>query len=491
VLPEEIVVTVTADGCTSNNDTGDPERDFVVDRGDGAIDLALEVVSNPEMALKFARALRAVGVVATVATLFSACQEPTQITLEIRTNIACEFNLSTAIVIGNSDAEAESAAPGTVTEMCHPDGRIGAIVLLPRSSKDEPISIRVVMGVGSGFDAEKCLLDPNQKTGEKSGCIVARRSLRFIPSTPLYLPVMMRDGCIGVPCLPGQTCSLGNTCESSVVVNPGECDEPGKCPQDVPGGGGAGGATGSSSSSSSSNSSSSGQSGASASSSSSSASSSNSGGAGGTGGFGGTGGTGGVAGTGGMAVSSSSSSGIGGAGGIGGMMAVSSSSSSGIAGAGGIGGMGGMAVSSSSSSGIGGFGGAGGMAVSSSSSSSSGIGGFGGAGGMAVSSSSSSSNGAGGMGGSSTSSNSSSTGGLGGKIIFDDAGVSLDAGAPNPLAEDYQDPERLIPPGILIPGQQYVAPIRRSTSSKQRKAPAKAIPALRLPLYTYPRNVKP
>lgn len=83
-----------------------------------------------------------------------------------------------------------------------------------------------------------------------------------------------------------------------------------------------------------------------------------------------------------------------------------------------------------------------------------------------------------------------------GPAILDGGDETMDAGLPNPTGGmtsggfryDYEDDDGLIPPGVLIPGQSYVVPVRRH---KSRKKPAKTIPALRLPLYTYPRNVKP
>ncbi|MBK9264979.1 MAG: hypothetical protein IPM54_35005 [Polyangiaceae bacterium] len=57
--------------------------------------------------------------------------------------------------------------------------------------------------------------------------------------------------------------------------------------------------------------------------------------------------------------------------------------------------------------------------------------------------------------------------------------VNMDAGAINGTLEGD---DMIIPPGYLIPGQQYITRTRRTTP---RRAP------LRLPLYLYPRNVRP
>ncbi|HRI69625.1 MAG TPA: hypothetical protein PK156_35580, partial [Polyangium sp.] len=248
------------------------------------------------MGLKFLRPLRAVAVVGAVSVVFSACQEPTQITLEIRTDLDCSVEPNTAIVVGARGTE--SSTPGTVTDMCM-DGRIGAIVLLPRSAKNEGISVRIVTGIGAGYTAEKCLAQPELQDdftkGVLEGCIIARRTLNFIPHTPLYLPVTMRGGCLGEPCDPNSTCVKRGSCTPAEIPNPTDCADPNGCPlpgEEAGGAGGAGsggfGGTGGSGGTNAASSSGSGGSSTSASSSSSNSSSSNS--STGTGGFGGAGG---------------------------------------------------------------------------------------------------------------------------------------------------------------------------------------------------------
>lgn len=102
----------------------------------------------------------------------------------------------------------------------------------------------------------------------------------------------------------------------------------------------------------------------------------------------------------------------------------------------------------------------------------------------------------GGMGGAGGAS--SSSGGIGGMMMADAGPVVSDGGdgvidagmlgTSSGFRQPYDDSDTLIPPGILIPGQSHLSQVRRV---KSRKPPAKSIPPLRLPLYTYPRNVKP
>ncbi len=392
------------------------------------------------MGLKLPRSLRALFVVSSVAVVFSACQQPTQITLEITTDLACTPKPETAIIVGTTSAESET--PGTVTENCK-DGRIGAIVLLPKDSKEEKIFVRVVTGVGAGYSSDDCLQNEDlwdDKIGGK-GCIIARRTLNFIPRTPLFLPIKMRSVCIGTPCTPGFTCIAPNDCAPATVEDPESCADPDGCllpGEDI-------GSVASSSSSGS------GQGGS------------------GSSGMGGAGGMGGAMSS---SSSSSSSSGMGGAGGMGGVMGSSSSSSSsnGMGGAGGMGGMMGSSSSSSSSTGMGGAGGMGGM-MGSSSSSSSGMGGAGGMGGMMGSSSSSSSNGMGGGGGLAP----TADGGM--LLVGSSSSGSGSMSGGTLVSEDWW-----ISPGYLIVGDTSVKPRRRIAPVRQ---------LLRLPVKIRLRNVKP
>jgi hypothetical protein len=132
-------------------------------------------------------------------------------------------------------------------------------VLVPADDDDAAFGVRVVGGVE--FDAEKdCTVEngfaPEPQPGApefpyKTGCIVARRTLSFIPHTPLTLPIVLRDDCIGVPCGPSETCVHGSCVSSNVdpddCVDPAGCDEttlPAPVPAGSSGSGGSGGAGG-------------------------------------------------------------------------------------------------------------------------------------------------------------------------------------------------------------------------------------------------------
>lgn len=162
---------------------------------------------------------------ATLALMGStACREPTQITLEITTDVACSDLHETSITVGTL-SELELKEPSTATLACDPaTGRIGSLVLIPSGSED-PAAVRVVTAIGGMPSAYDCVA-----AGYQGGCIVARRALRYIPHTPLYLPVSMNVACIDVPCGSSETCVDG-ACVPATVE---QCDAEHRCPVPVP-----------------------------------------------------------------------------------------------------------------------------------------------------------------------------------------------------------------------------------------------------------------
>jgi hypothetical protein len=173
------------------------------------------------------RALGGIAVVLPIAFSFVDCREPTQITLEISTDAQCADVRGTTIGVGklvsleNKPAVAETAA-------CSKSGRIGSLVVVPSGDKDEEVTIRVVTGVGKSPEA--CVTD-----GFVGGCIVARRTIRYLPHTPLDLPIEMNIDCLDIPCEATQTCFNGECV--SPKIDPVKCEQ-GSC-RPVGGDGGA------------------------------------------------------------------------------------------------------------------------------------------------------------------------------------------------------------------------------------------------------------
>jgi hypothetical protein len=160
-----------------------------------------------------------------LATL-SGCQPPTQITLELSTDIPCNGTFGGASIFVGSKGEVEDQPATTTTTACNAGtGRIGSLVVVPSAGSDSEVAIKVVGG--RNWSPDRCGMgDALPAAGD--GCVVARRILRFVPQTPLELPIALRDSCVGVECPADQTCANG-LCVSAEVAAPETCGEPGAC----------------------------------------------------------------------------------------------------------------------------------------------------------------------------------------------------------------------------------------------------------------------
>ena len=151
------------------------------------------------------------GAVLTTLYLVSSCRDPTEITLEITSN-ACGSLKQTGIAVGpagNVDPSTFSATQ----DGCQRPGYVGSIVVLPSGSSDDAVGIEIVGGLGK---------PPGSCTHGDPQCIVARRSLRYLPHTPLTLPITLELSCAGVACDDPSTTCLSGACVPS-TINPDAC----------------------------------------------------------------------------------------------------------------------------------------------------------------------------------------------------------------------------------------------------------------------------
>ncbi|MCC6558094.1 MAG: hypothetical protein IT372_34535, partial [Polyangiaceae bacterium] len=173
------------------------------------------------------------------AAVVLGCRAPTQVTVEVSTDVPCAELRGVTLTVGEPGA-LEALSPTTATDACaqgDPRSRVGSIVVVPSDEIDDAFGLRIVGGVDGEADA--CAAP------DYAGCIVARREMRFVPHTELYLPVVLRGSCKDVPCDATTTCVLGE-CVPAVVIDPGACVDPEACGEGSLGGGagGAGGAGG-------------------------------------------------------------------------------------------------------------------------------------------------------------------------------------------------------------------------------------------------------
>jgi hypothetical protein len=155
------------------------------------------------------------GAACGAAALFD-CREPTQMVVEVFTDVPCPELGGVTISVGpGGDFETrEPVATGTKCDASN--GRVGSLYVVPSGSPSDEVGIKVVGAIG---------LDPRACEPPAYGpkCIVARRQLRYIRSHTLRLPVDLRASCAGVACPATQTCVRGR-CVNAIIPNPEACE---------------------------------------------------------------------------------------------------------------------------------------------------------------------------------------------------------------------------------------------------------------------------
>jgi len=145
----------------------------------------------------------------------SSCLAPTEIRLHVHTNLPCTDPSAwhgVAVYVGEPGTSLEDKAPALTSAACDESGQIGSLVLVPSGSKDEEIGLRVVAGVNS--NPEECVAN------HYSGCVVARRTVRFNRHSTLDLDVDLTEDCVGLGCDALHTCQTGSCTDTRVVDVP-------------------------------------------------------------------------------------------------------------------------------------------------------------------------------------------------------------------------------------------------------------------------------
>jgi hypothetical protein len=137
------------------------------------------------------------GIIATGAWLAlsaSNCASPTEIVLDIRADNLCGKIKGTGVVVTTPDRVdmddlEEYEGPGCESS---PADRIGTLTITPSGGKDSRVGIRVVSGVTKA--AHEC------KGPQYGGCVVARRTVRFVPGEKVPITIIMSDKCLSKDC---------------------------------------------------------------------------------------------------------------------------------------------------------------------------------------------------------------------------------------------------------------------------------------------------
>jgi alpha-tubulin suppressor-like RCC1 family protein len=177
-----------------------------------------------------------------LAPLFACRDDATQVKVTIRTDLPCAQvrGRGTSITVGRADEDLEAKPAARVSFACDEQTReLGKPVFAPSGDDlDAAFAFKVVTAV-SVDSVDDCAASGYE------GCIVARRILRYVPQTTLYVDVSMDEACTGVVCDAATTCS-GGACVPALIEDPARCERIGACsdrpPSDAGAGGGGGGA---------------------------------------------------------------------------------------------------------------------------------------------------------------------------------------------------------------------------------------------------------
>ncbi|MBI3202397.1 MAG: LamG domain-containing protein [Myxococcales bacterium] len=159
--------------------------------------------------------------------LAGGCREPTQITVVLSTDVDCPRVVETTLGVGTlsnvNDKPPASGRKGCKTA----SGRIGSLVVVPSGDDHAEVALLAVMTVDQAQVSTCDPLTPGPK------CVVARRALRYVPHTPLTLPIELSTSCLGVKCQPDETCFKG-LCVSAKIPDPEQCTDPAACVPKLP-----------------------------------------------------------------------------------------------------------------------------------------------------------------------------------------------------------------------------------------------------------------
>jgi formylglycine-generating enzyme len=151
----------------------------------------------------------------------AACRTPTQVTVEITTDLSCDEHPDTTAQVGLIGANLEERPVAIATTSCGASGRIGSFVVVPSGGIEDEFAVKVILGHG-GRSAARCRED-EQGSNTLPGCIFARRGLRFLPHTELDLPILMRGDCDGIVCPELATTCVHGSCVGAIIRDPGVC----------------------------------------------------------------------------------------------------------------------------------------------------------------------------------------------------------------------------------------------------------------------------
>jgi hypothetical protein len=181
------------------------------------------------------RSLRAgvvVGLACAIVALAS-CRAPTEVVIEARTSALAATVYPTFFTVGASARDVETAfvTASVSARPANGDGFLGSLVAVPGSSGDgAALSVKIALA----FTPEAAARPDACLPPAYEGCIVARRTLRYVPHTRLVLPVELTEDCLNVPCDAVTTCRHGTCVDDTASCSGDTCMLPGESSSSPP-----------------------------------------------------------------------------------------------------------------------------------------------------------------------------------------------------------------------------------------------------------------
>ncbi len=133
----------------------------------------------------------------------------------MRTNVGCTTGASwrgVAVYVGEPGLDVETKAPALTSTSCDASGQVGSLVVVPTGSDSGRVGIRVVAGLTR--NPEDCA------SVDYDGCIVARRSLTYLPHQEQTVVIDLTVDCAGNPCDINHTCVDGSCTDTVTATAP-------------------------------------------------------------------------------------------------------------------------------------------------------------------------------------------------------------------------------------------------------------------------------
>ncbi len=151
------------------------------------------------------------------------CAGPTAIEIDVYSEVPCSTNAEVVLTVADDVSTLPGRAPSSTATRCDPVGdgtfRRGNVVLVPQDSKDKKIAFQMTTRNDAQPVASTC-------GASGTGCIAARRQLRFLAHEVQTVRVDLRLSCLDVVCPGAQTCVKGQCVGADLVGTcTGGCDE--------------------------------------------------------------------------------------------------------------------------------------------------------------------------------------------------------------------------------------------------------------------------